>query len=175
MGADTQRNEVDAHTWNAAELLEGLSGAYLEYAKKNSLQNPKRGFNVLFEKWFILDPEAIKPVHKEFLECVKRHVTELVLALEHMEKIAPEVCRDYAGKALYIMFTPKPDKQKTDADRYLAIAEYESVPLFSYASRDDLQRIRDQLLNRTPKRFMFPKQLKMVESIESIISEKSDD
>ena len=169
--SNSKLSESGAGTENAAELIKGLSGAYLEYAKKNSLQNPKRGFNVLFERWFHLDPHEIKPLHKEFLEDVKHFVTKLALALERMKDSEPEVCGDYAGRALGIMFAPKPDKQKTDADRYLVIAEYESVPLFSYASSDDLQRIRDALLKRTQRRFMFPKQLEMVELLEKIISE----
>ena len=176
--ADSQSNnklsESGALTGNAAELIKGLSGVYLEYAKQNSLRNPKRGFNMLFERWFRLDPHAIEPLHKEFLGSVTHFVTKLALALERMKDSEPEVCGDYAGRALGIMFAPKPDKQKTDADRYLVIAEYESVPLFSYASRDDLQGIRDELLKRTPRRFMFPKQLEMVELIEKIISEKRD-
>ena len=128
----------------------------------------------MFEKWFILDPNAIKPLNKEFLEDVRNYAAKLALVLERMDESAPEVCRDYAGKALGIMLAPKPDKQKTDADRYLAIAEYESVPLFSFASPNDLRRIKDELLKRTPKRFMFPKQLEMVELLENIISEKSE-
>ena len=160
-------NEVDALTENAAELIERLGGVYLEYKKKNNLENPKRGFNRLFEKWLTLDPLAIKPIHQEFLDNVNRIVVELVLILEHINGIAPEVCRDYTGKALGIMFTPKPDKAKTDTDRYFTIAEYESVPLFSYASLEDLQRFRSELLKRTPKRFMFPKQLEMIEIMDN--------
>ena len=167
------KNKDDALTESAAELLEELSGAYLEYARKNRIENPKRGFNLLFEKWFKLDPNEIKPLHKEFLDNVKHFVAKLVLVLESMDEGAPEICCDYAGKALGIMFAPKPDKQKKDADRYLTIAEYESVPLFSYASPDDLRRIRDELLKRTPKRFMFPKQLEMVSYMEKNIFKES--
>ena len=125
----------------------------------------------MFERWFYLDPNAIKPLHKEFLDEVKRLVAELAPVLERMEGSDPEACRDHAARALGIMFAPKPSKQKTDADRYLAIAEYESVPLFSFAPRDDLTRVRDGLLKRTPRRFMFPKQLEMVKLLEKIISE----
>ena len=158
---------------NADELIKGLSGIYLEYVKKNSLESPKKGFNLLFEKWLNLDPHAIKPLHKEFLDNVRHYITELVSILERLNKSAPEICRDYTGKALDIMFAPKPDKPNTDVDRYMAIAEYESVPLFSYASSDDLQRIRDELQKRTPKRFMLPKQLEMVGFMEKIISESN--
>ena len=155
-------------------MLESLSGVYLEYAKKNRLESPKKGFNLLFEKWLNLDPLEIKPLHKDFLDNVRHLVTELVSVLERLDKNAPDVCRDYTGKAFDIMFAPKPDKPNTDVDRYLAIAEYESVPLFSFASLDDLRRIRDELLKRTPKRFMLPKQLEMIGFMENMISEKRD-
>jgi len=166
-------NEATSLAGNAAELIDGLRGAYLEYAQKNRIENTKRGFSRLFEKWFNLDPLAIKPLHQEFLDNVGHFVAKLVLVLKRMDIITPEICRDYAGKALDIMFAPKPDKAKTDADRYFTIAEYESVPLFSYASSEDLQCTRDKLLKRTPKRFMFPKQLEMLEFMDNKIAEKT--
>jgi hypothetical protein len=165
----------DKSRQDAAHLLECLKDVYSAYMQADSEEkNKKQGVTRLFRKWFASsDPLAAAPVHQEFLNEIGRIVTELASALEEIKQEHPQTCMDYAEKALDLMLAPKPEREKTTVDWYLMVSEYQCASLLPYASMGKLQFIRNDLLKRTPKRLMLPKQRELIESMDNLILKKA--
>lgn len=169
------QRENDAHNReDAAKLLERLTDIYLDYSGKNFDQgNPKRGVARLFRKWFTsFDSLSVNSVHQEFLDEVGRIVKKLSLALEELKTDDADACMGFAGQAVSLMLAPKPTKEKTTAEWYLTIAEYQCTSILPFVSYSELKRTREDMLKRTPKRLMYPRQREMIELMESLIIKK---
>jgi len=157
-------------------LLRELGEVYAAYTQ-NAFEGSgrKRGVTRLFRRWFAsFDPMAVQPVHQAFLDDVERIVKDLARALESIQAEFPEKTAAYAAQALDIIFSSKPSRQKTTAEWYVTVSEYQSEMLLPYASPDKLQSVRIDMLRRTPKRLMFPKQRQLLDAIESRIMQQSE-
>ena len=145
------------------KLLAELQETYEKYESLplHTDRSPKKKLGDMFSGWLQQNPQS-QVVHFTFLEGVEQLVTELAaqLALE------PAACRDYAHRALQIIYAPKPKEERTDVERFLAIAEYQGAALYPYASREELQRIHKEQVERRPWRYMPPNQRKMLQQLE---------
>ena len=54
---------------------------------------------------------------------------------------------------------------------YLLAAEYQCAPLLPYLPREALERWRAELLRRTPRRMIFPKERELLARIETLMGE----
>jgi len=158
----------------ADSYIAELQTIYQRY-KQRRIQGPNKreaGAGSMFSSLFQRNPQS-QVVHLAFLDDVERVVTELADFLAQWVSAEPERCREYAHHALHVLFLPKPYEAPTDFERFLAIAEFQGEALFPYASREELQRIYDEQLERTPKRFMLPNQEKMVKYLGTLLSESN--
>ena len=165
----------DSSGKDASVLLKALDEVYQAYIQTNAGgKSKKRGIADLFKRWFSgFNPLEVQPAHHMFLDEVGRIVSDLAYALAGIKSENPELSAVYAGNALDIMLASKSGREKTTAEWYLTVAEYQCEPLLQYASTDKLRSARSVLLKRTPKRLMFPKQRELIKSIESLIQEKA--
>ena len=157
-------------TTTADRLLAELQSTYQKYTCASSHERKKKGIGDMFSSWMQSNPQ-LEAVHLTFLEGVERIVTELAALLAEFHAGEPERCRDYAHRALDIIFAPKPGEERNDVERFLPIAEYQGPALFPYASREQLERIHKEQLERKPKRYMPPNQLKLLKLLEDAIAE----
>lgn len=158
----------------AEELLHQLNRHYADYLEKYQDQQRSQSlFAKLFGKWFTsLEPSSADSLHQDFLAGVERIVSGLTATLKQLELSDPHLCQTLAEKAVDRLMMPKPEKEKTQAEWYMAIAEYQAEPLLPYLSREALQRHRDLLLKRVPKRMMYPRQRQLLERVEELIKVK---
>ena len=152
------------------KLLRELSAAYEEYESlpMHTDNSPKKRLGDMFAGWLQQNRQG-QVVHFAFLEGVERIVTAFAVQLAQLEPIEPEACRDYAHRALHIIYAPKPKEEQTDLERFLAIAEYQGAALFPYASREELQRIHKEQTERRALRYMPPNQRKMLQQLEAFL------
>ncbi len=161
----------DTHEQEVARLIESLKDVYSSYAQADT-EEPKSRQRItrLFKKWFSgFDPLTTQPVNEAFLSEVQRIVAKMAAVLENMKNKTPDASEAIAAKALDIMLAPKPRREKTTTDWYLSISEYLCAPLLPYASSDKLMSARTDMLKRTPKRMMLPKQRELLNTIEETI------
>jgi hypothetical protein len=165
------RSESQSPEKRAEELLGQLDRHCFDYLEKCRRQeNSKSKIAKLFGKWFTsFDPSSSDSMHQEFLAGIERIVSELAIVLKQTEQKDIALCHTVARKAVSRLMGQKPAREKTTADWYLTVAEYQCSPLLPYLSREDLKRCRDLLLERVPRRMMFPKQRQLLEQIEEIM------
>lgn len=152
----------------AQALARELEAHYRAY-RENAHARAEKGFFRLFQHWFSYDAQWAEPVHQAFLDGVSQLVSALAEALEALLRRNPEGSQSLALQAVQVMLEPKSRDAKSERDWYLLIAEYQCSPLLPYLSREDLQRFRDEMLERTPRRLMFPKQLALLEQTEALL------
>ena len=152
-------------------LLADLENTYQKYADRRAVVPPKKKLGESLSGLFSKDPKA-QAVHLMFIEDVECGIRDLALLLPEVNSIEPGLCQDYAHRALDLIFAPKVmiEKAQSDYDRFLAIAEFLTLPLLPFASREKLEGIYAEQTARTPKRRMLPNQLKMVQELEALIS-----
>ena len=165
--------------WHSPEkraevLLDQLDRHYFKYTEKQKQQeNAKSKIAKLFGKWFSsFDPSASDPMHQEFLTGLERIISELTIALKQLEQKDPALCRAIAGIAVSRLMAPKPAREKTTAEWYMSVAEYLCSSLLPFLSREDLKLCHDSLLERVPRRMMYPKQRQLLEQMEEIMKAK---
>jgi hypothetical protein len=115
------------------------------------------------------NPLSVNPDDQAFLDEVERITSQFVPMLEEMKVNNPDACMGYAAKAVDVLLTQKPAKEKTAGDWYLTVAEYQISFLLPYLSCNELKNTREKLLKRTPKRLMFPKQLELIRLIDKLL------
>ena len=147
--------------------LNMLSEQYSTYANR---QPQKKGLKDMFSKWVRNDAGQIDPADKEFLKNVEGLIEKLDKSLSKIAGVDRSHSEKLCGRALSIIFAPKSAKETNDTERYLTASEYLAPVLFEHASRDDLHRIRKELLDRIPKRLMFPKQRELVDVLDQMLS-----
>jgi len=152
------------------ERILSLNKLYSEYAQHGG-PSEKKDIGTMFSNWMRPSKVQIEPEHKVFLDSVQQEVSELEANLAALADLDLEACEELAGRALAFIFAKKPKKETTDVERYLAISEYHAPCLFRYASRTDLERIRIGLLERVPKRLMFPRHRELVDLLEQMIGD----
>jgi len=155
---DTKDNVIIA---DCERLLTDLNKIYSKYADKCSQTVAKRGF-FNFGKMF--GGNSADSVNDHiFLEDLGDCISELAKVFSQVcqngQGKQKEICSIYADKALKILFVPKPKESKTDYERYLAIGEYYGSAIFTYASIELLNNIHKQMIDRTPRKLMLPKEL----------------
>jgi len=166
---NTQRDELVAA---CEDPIRGLSYLYSAYSAQEGEFAKKRSVSP-FAKWMQVPGTELEPEHKNFLDGVERYVSELCQIFSALCELDREACEDLCKNALDVIFVKKPKKETTDTQRFLAISEYHSPGLFAFASSDNLKQIHRELLERTPKRLMFPKHKELVNLLEKTISDKS--
>lgn len=156
------------------DLLDQLHKHYKNYLEKNQQQEQsKNKITKMFGKWFAgFDPLSSDLMHQEFLDGVERIISELSIALKQLEQNSPELCNSFADKAVSRLMMPKPAKEKTTAEWYMTVAEYQCVPLLPYLNREVLEYYHDLMLKRVPRRMMYPKQMQLLDQMEEIIKAK---
>ncbi len=164
----------DTHAEKEIErLLRSLGSACSDFADNEAQMhrpNTKR-ITRLFAGWFMgFNPLAANPSHQAFLTEVERIIAELVSVLEKTEPRHPAASTGDAARAVAILLSPKPAREKTSVDWTLTAAEYQVVRLLPYLASDELKSTRAMLLKRTPKRLMFPKQLELIKTIDKGLS-----
>ena len=160
------------------ELLAKLDEIYQNYIEKtDSHEKSFRGMGRLFKRWFSsYNPSVAEPIHQEFLDGVAGVTGQLLLVFEQVSEENPEICRAYAARAADLIMAPKkPDREKSAADWYLAISEYQFAPLLPFLNSEDLRRLRDAQLKTTPKRMMVPKQREMLQTMEDLLDKHSNE
>ena len=150
-----------------AELIADLRKLYSQYSAPSASKAPKKGVGDFFSTW-MQRRDKIEPVHQEFLDGVQNLVGKLAENFESLCELDSQACREFSERALAIIFAPKPKTERTDIQRFLAISEYYAPPLFPYASREELGRIRAGLLERVPRRLMYPKHRELVDLLEEM-------
>lgn len=156
----------------AEDLIGQLDRHYFEYCEKyQKKKKSKSKIANLFGKWFSsFEPSSLDPMHQEFLKGIEQIISELTISLKQLEQKDPNLCHAIAEKAVGRLMIPKPAKEKTTAEWYMTVAEYQCSPLLSYLCREDLKHYRDLMLERTPRRLMFPKQRLLLEQMEEIMN-----
>lgn len=158
----------------AEDLLGQLDRHYVDYLERyQQQQNSKGNMSRLFVNWFTsFEPAASDSMHQDFLTGIEQLIAELTLVLAQLEQESPQRCRTFAGQAVCRLLKSRPAKEKTTADWYMTVAEYQCSPLLPYLSKEDLKHYHDLMLERVPRRLMFPKQKQLLEQMEAIMDAK---
>ena len=151
-------------------LRDRLEAHYRDYALGPLGQPPQpKGFARLFRRWFTYNDQDIEPVHKEFLDGTEALTKELAAAVAALAPEEAEGGRAAAEQAAALMLGEKPQGIPNDRRLYLIAAEALCAPLLPLLDREALVRRREAMLETTPKRLMFPKQLELLEEMERLI------
>jgi len=155
----------------AEDLLYRLERHYTEYSEKSDKQEKSMSaFTKLFSKWLSnTDSASLNPIHDDFIAGTERIVSELVTALNELEKEEPKLCSVIASKAVGCMLKPEKKYEKTTADWFITAAEQMCLPLLPFLSKEDLAYFRDFMLSRSPRRLMLPKQKEIFDKIEALL------
>lgn len=160
----------------ADELVCGLEEHFRRYTVSCERQREAGGvgdnFLRMFRHWISYNAKRVEPMHADFLEELQKQVNALSAALTELEEIDPRACRRLAARAVSLLMAPQPEGVKSDCQWYLLVAEYQCGPLFSHLSREDLEYWRDEMLRRTPRRMMYPKQLELLQTAEKLLEQK---
>lgn len=158
----------------AEDLLGQLDRYYSEYLERYRQQEKSKSkIAKLFGKWFTsFEPTSSDSMHQEFLNGIERIVSGLAMILNNLKQKNPQYCQSVAGKAVGRIMTPKPAREKTTAEWYMTVAEYQCFPLLPYLSREDLEHFHDLMLERVPRRMMYPRQRQLVEQMEELLNAK---
>ncbi len=154
------------------ELLQSLVSAFLSYTENETQKHQKktRKLSRLFAGWFTgYNPLSANPDDQVFLDNVAHIIAQLVTVLEDMKPECSDRRMTIAAQAVKILLPPKPAIEKTASDWSLTVAEYQIINILPYLSVDDLKNTRAKLLERTPKRIMFPKQLELLQMIDKLL------
>lgn len=151
----------------AEQAVAALEDLYSSYKQQYKQERQAEGFSFarLFRRWGSCDETKTEPVHQEFLTQVNRQVDALCSLL----KENPSNGQAVAWRAVRCMILQESVGQKTDSDWYIIAAEIQAVPLLPYLSHEDLQNCRSFMLQRTPRKWMLPKQLELLDSIEKLL------
>lgn len=160
-------------TAQAEEILTRLE-AHIDAYTRQVEPAGEQGFARLFRGWFTCDPRSVEPVHARFLETLSELVGELAGALAELAPRCPEESRSAAARAAALLLAPPPDHIQSDKKWYLQVAAYQCRPILPWLSRTDLQSWRDELLGRTPRRLMYPKELELVSAMEDLLEKMPD-
>ena len=160
-----ERENLELECENQLKMLNELYSGYT-----NRQSQKKKGVSEMFAKWVRNDANQIEPVSKEFLKNVESLIGALDNTLSSISCFDRSLCEKLCGRALLIIFAHKPANETNDTERYLAASEYLAPVLFKYASRDDMNRIREELLARIPRRLMYPKQREIVDMLGEMLS-----
>lgn len=159
----------------AEALLEDIRAHYRRYAEDcrglSASGAPGRSLARLFRHWISYDPQAAEPVHTAFLDGLSALVEELAGVLEAGVREDPAACQAAACQAVELLLDPRPRGAGADHASYLLAAEYQCAPLLPYLPREALERWRAELLRRTPRRMMFPKERELLARIETLMGE----
>lgn len=159
----------------ADELVCGLEEHFRRYTAACERQKESGGFgdNLLrmFRHWISYNAKRAEPVHADFLEGLQAQVQALSAVLDELEAYDQRACRRLAARAVALLMAPQPEGVKSDCQWYLLVAEYQCGPLFAYLTREDLEHWRDEMLRRTPRRMMYPKQLELLETAEKLLEQ----
>jgi len=158
----------------AKDLLVQLDRLYSDYLEKYQQQEKSKSkVAKLFGKWFAsFEPTLSDSMHQEFLAGIERVIKELAMTLNSLKQENLQLCHSIAGKAVSRLMMPKPANEKTTAEWYMTVAEYQCFPLLPYLSREDLKHFHDLMLKRVPKRMMYPRQRQLVAQMEELLNVK---
>lgn len=155
----------------ALDLLNALGAVYHEMTVKEKARGPK-GLQQMFSGWFSSGGRYAVPMEQvAFFAQVESIVTRLTSVLGCLRETDPARCHAYTRQALELLLSLGSDKAPSGGATYLIVAGYQSAALFSFASPGDLEQIRKELLRRTPRRMMFPKEREMLAQMETVIAE----
>lgn len=155
-----------------AQLEEHYARYPEEYARQAAQGGVGRNFARMFRRWLSYNDQAAGPLHIAFLEGTAALTGELAGLLAELEQSDPLVSRELAMRGVALLLTPKPKGSMSECEWYMTAAEYHCAVLLPYLSREDLEYWRSEMLRRTPRRMMFPKQLELLEQAEKLLKEK---
>lgn len=153
----------------AEELLHQLETHYSDYKAGKGHRPEKKGILRMFSRWITYDVQDIAPQHEDFLDGVAQLSGKLANVLERLTGDDCMTGNALAVRAVELLLQPKPQQPQNDRDWYLMTAEYSAEPLLKFLPRDELQRQRDNMIARTPRRLMYPKQLQLLEAAEKLL------
>ena len=152
----------------AVALVEKLELHFEEYASgKHGRQ--KKGILQLLSHWIAYDVHHVEREHEDFLQGTTALIQKLAEGLESLPEEAQADAKALALRATQLLLRPKPKQPRNDRDWYLAAAEYSAIPLLTWLSQDELAHFRARLLEHTPRRMMFPNQVKLLEAMEKLL------
>lgn len=151
----------------AAHLLTQLEELQAAYLSDEGLETDRgKGFLRLFRHWVSYNPQSISPRDAAFLKESERLTTALAEALA---EAPPPAGKEIASRAVRLLLNPPAVETHRDRAWYLLAAGYPSGQLFPYLSQSELRLVRDDMLARTPRRMMYPKQLELLDRAEALL------
>lgn len=155
----------------AEELLRQLEQHCSDYEAGKGMRPDKKGLLQILSHWVAYDAQNIAPYHEDFLLGVNRLTERLAETLAGLAEGERAAGGQVAARAVELLLRPKPQQPRNDRDWYLMTAEYAAAPLLPFLSAEELQTHRDNMLARTPRRLMYPKQLELLEQAEKLLGE----
>lgn len=170
--------ENERHPKKQAEyLIDKLYEHYDNYIEKSyRYEQENKSITKLFEKWFRgFDSSASDSMHQEFLDGIDKIVTQLSEQLKQIQQDAPDLCSDFAEKAVRRLMAPKiPRNQpRSNAEWYMTIAEYQCATLLPYLKLEVMEELRGTIF-KVSRRMMFPKEREFFDEFERILKAKRE-
>lgn len=155
--------ENESIKYTADQKIEQLNKIYDRYKLRYEKEKPNPLSKIFGGK------SPYDHINMRFIEDLEECIEETAETLAHIKETDQALSEDYARRILDILYADKPKKQETDYERYLYVAEYYGFAIFPYATQEVLNEVRNAVLERTPRKHMFPRQLEMVNMLDELI------
>ena len=148
----------------ALGFLEAQYRLFCENAPKD--EKPRGGLGGFWDRLMRGPAAEEEPCCTAFLQSVGEAVSALAEALKDADAARRDECALAAAK---FMLAPKPIENKTPAEWYMVAAEFGYAALIPFASKEALQKIRDDYARSYPRRMTYPRQRELLKRMDAAL------